>query len=123
MKYSSVLVISDLHIPYHHPDAFSFLKALKTKYKPDLVINIGDELDMHAMSMHDSDPDLFSAGHELAASISYVQQLEKIFPKMKLVHSNHSSMLYRRALKHGVPKGYLKHYNDFLGIGKGWEWE
>jgi predicted MPP superfamily phosphohydrolase len=103
-SYKSVLVISDLHIPYHHPDAFNFLKALKTKYKPDLVINIGDELDMHAMSMHDSDPDLYSAGHELAASISYVQTLEKIFPQMKIVHSNHSSMLYRRALKHGVPK-------------------
>ena len=121
-KYKSVLVISDLHIPYHHPDAFKFLKALKTKYKPDHVVNIGDELDMHAMSMHDSDPDLYSAGHELAASISYIQQLEKIFPKMTIVHSNHSSMLFRRALKHGVPKGYLKHYNDYLGVGNGWQW-
>ena len=45
MKYKSVLVISDLHIPYHHPQAFDFLKALKAKYKPDHVVNIGDELD------------------------------------------------------------------------------
>ena len=98
IKYKSVLVISDLHIPYHHPQAFDFLQALKTKYKPDHIVNIGDELDCHAMSMHDSDPDLYSAGHELAASISYIQKLEKIFPKMVLVHSNHSSMLFRRAL-------------------------
>jgi len=122
MKYKSVLVISDLHIPYHHPDAFKFLETLKKKYKPDHVVNIGDELDMHAMSMHDSDPDLFSAGHELAAAISYIQQLEKIFPKMTIVHSNHSSMLFRRALKHGVPKGYLRDYNEYLGVSSNWKW-
>jgi predicted phosphodiesterase len=45
IKYKSVLVISDLHIPYHHPQAFDFLQALKTKYKPDHIVNIGDELD------------------------------------------------------------------------------
>ena len=61
MKYKSVLVISDLHIPYHHPDAFEFLKALKKKYKPDLVVNIGDEIDQHSISMHDSNPDLPSS--------------------------------------------------------------
>ncbi len=41
---------------------------------------------------------------------------------MTLVHSNHSSLVYRRALKYGLPKAYLKHYNEFLGVGKGWIW-
>ena len=122
MKYKSVLVISDLHIPYHHPDAFAFLKALKTKYKFDHIVNIGDELDQHAISMHEHNPDLYSAGHELEESKKHVKELEKIFPKMVLVHSNHSSLVYRRALKYGMPKAYLKHYNEFLGVGKGWEW-
>ena len=27
MSYKSILCISDLHIPYHHPQAFDFLKA------------------------------------------------------------------------------------------------
>jgi len=122
MKYKSVLVISDLHIPYQHPDAFKFLRALKTKYKPDYIVNIGDELDCHAISMHDSNPDLYSAGHELDIAIARIHDLEKIFPKMSIVHSNHSSLIYRRALKHGMPKGYLKHYNEFLGVGNGWQW-
>ena len=118
----SVLVISDLHIPYHHQDAFEFLKALKKKYKPDLIVNIGDELDQHAISMHEHNPDLMSAGDELRQSKKYVTDLEKIFPEMKIVHSNHSSLVYRRALKYGLPKDYLKSYNEFLGVGKGWEW-
>lgn len=119
---NSVLVISDLHIPYHHQDAFDFLKALKRKYKPDLIINIGDELDHHAISMHEHNPDLMSAGDELKHSKEYVRELEKIFPEMTLVHSNHSSLVYRRALKYGLPKDYLKSYNEFLGVGDGWKW-
>lgn len=122
MKYKSVLVISDLHIPYHHPDAFDFLKALKKKYKPDLIVNIGDELDHHAISMHEHNPDLLSAGDELKASRVYIRELEQIFPEMSLVHSNHSSLVYRRALKYGLPKDYLRSYNEFLGVGKGWTW-
>jgi len=119
---SSVLVISDLHIPYHHLDAFAFLKALKKKYKPDLIVNIGDELDHHAISMHEHNPDLMSAGDELKQSKEYVRDLEKIFPEMTIVHSNHSSLVYRRALKYGLPKDYLKSYNEFLGVGEGWKW-
>ena len=60
--YKSVLIISDTHIPYHHQDLIPFLKDLKNIMKPDKVIHIGDELDKHALSFHDSDPDLPSAG-------------------------------------------------------------
>ncbi len=123
MKYKKVLAIGDLHIPYHHKDSFAFLRALKKKYKGfDLVVNMGDELDQHAISMHDSNPDLPSAGDELRLAKTYVKELEGIFPDMTLLDSNHSSLVYRRALKYGLPKAYLKHYNEFLSVGKGWKW-
>jgi len=120
--YSRVLTISDLHCPWEHPDAFAFLKALKKKIKPDFVLNLGDEADAHALSMHDSDPDLMSAGDELIAAKKKLHKLEKIFPEMTLLHSNHSSLIYRRALKHGMPRAYLKNYNQFLDVGPGWKW-
>ena len=98
MQYKKVMVIGDMHIPYHHKDSMAFLRALKKKYKGfDLVVNIGDELDQHAISMHDSDPDLPSAGDELKLAKTHVKELEKIFPDMTLVDSNHSSLVYRRA--------------------------
>jgi predicted phosphodiesterase len=124
MQYKRVMVIGDLHIPYHHKESFAFLRALKKKYKGfDLVVNIGDELDQHAISMHDSDPDLPSAGDELKLAKKHVKDLEKIFPDMTLVDSNHSSLVYRRALKYGLPKAYLKHYNEFLGVSPTrWKW-
>jgi len=41
MTYKRILVISDLHIPYHHKDSIEFLKEIKKQYKPDFVVNIG----------------------------------------------------------------------------------
>ena len=122
MIYKSVLIISDTHIPYHVPELMDFLKLLKKKYKPEKIIHIGDEVDKHAMSFHDSDPDLPSAGDELKLSLPVIKQLEDLFPHMDLVDSNHGSLVFRRALKHGIPKAYLRDYNDFLEVGKGWKW-
>lgn len=110
-----------MHVPYHHKDSIEFLKEIKKEYKPDTIINIGDLLDFHAISMHEHNPDLFSAGHELKEAKKYIKELEDIFPKMVEVDSNHSSLVYRRALKFGMSKEFLKNYGDFLGTKK-WEW-
>ena len=117
-----ILVISDLHIPYHHQDAFAFLRALKKKFKPTRVINIGDEVDNHGISFHDSDPDLMSPGDELLASQYYCSELEKIFPEMDLVDSNHGSLAYRKAKAKGIPLHMMKDYADVLDVGPGWKW-
>ena len=79
MTYDRILCISDLHIQAHHPQSFDFLKALKKKIKPDLVVNGGDELDKHALSFHDSDPDLPSAGDELRISKNIYGNSKKYF--------------------------------------------
>ena len=120
--HKSILIISDTHIPYHHKDLFPFLKAIKKLYKPTKIVHIGDEVDKHALSFHDSDPDLPSAGDELKISLPIIKELEKLFPTMDLLDSNHGSLVFRRALKYGIPKAYLKKYNDFLKVGKGWKW-
>ena len=116
-----ILVVSDLHIPYHREDSFDFLKEIKKEYKPDTIINIGDEIDCHALSFHDHNPDLASAGHELVRAKDFIKELESIFPEMTLLDSNHSSLVYRRAIKSGIPRGYLKEYNEFLNVKK-WNW-
>jgi len=121
MSNKKILVISDMHLPYQHKDAIKFLAEIKKEFKPDTVISIGDLLDGHALSFHDSNPDLFSAGHELKKAKEYVRQLEDLFPKLVEVDSNHSSLIYRRALKHGLPREYLKDYGDFLETKK-WQW-
>ena len=121
MGFKRILVISDMHVPFHHKDSMDFLREIKKEYKPQFVVNIGDLLDFHAISMHSHDPDLFSAGHELKEARKHVKELESIFPKVTEVDSNHSSLVYRRALKFGMSKEFLKDYGDFLGTKK-WKW-
>ena len=121
MNHKRILVISDMHLPYQHKDSIKFLKEIKKEFKPDTTISIGDLLDQHALSFHDSSPELYSAGHELDKAKEYVKELESVFPKLIEVDSNHSSMIYRRALKHGLPRAYLKDYGDFLETKK-WKW-
>ena len=84
-----ILVISDMHIPYHHQDSFAFLEAIKKEFKPTFTMSIGDLLDFHAISMHTHDPDLFSPGHELNASKEHIKRLESMFPKLIEIDSNH----------------------------------
>ena len=116
-----VLVISDLHIPYHHKDSFDFLREIKKQFKPDFVVNIGDLLDFHAISFHEHNPDLPSIGDELTVSKNYIKELESIFPNVTEVHSNHSSLVYRRAIKYGMSAQFLRPYGEFLGTKK-WQW-
>lgn len=120
-KNKTVLIIPDLHCPYHHKDAFNFLENLKRVYDPDIVINLGDEVDNHAISFHDSDSELFSAGHELEKAIEHLQDLHKIFPKMTLLESNHGSLLFRKLKANGIPIRVLKPLPELYGI-KGWDW-
>lgn len=119
---SRVLLISDMHIPYHHPDTLAFLAHLKKKYNPTRVICLGDELDKHALSYHDSDPDLPSAGDELRRSVPVIHQLFEMFPVMDIIESNHGSLVWRKAKTNGIPRQYIKSYNDVLGVGEGWKW-
>lgn len=119
---SRILVISDMHIPYHHKDTLKFLQHLKDKYSPTRIICVGDELDKHALSYHDSDPNLRSAGDELEASKPVIAALHKMFPKMDILESNHGSLVYRKAKTHGIPRQYIKGYNEVLGVGDGWKW-
>ncbi len=117
-----ILVIPDIHYPYSHPDVIPFLTAIKKKYKPTRIINLGDEVDGHAISMHDSDPDLDSAGVELSKSILMIEELGNLFPIMDLMESNHGSLVFRRAKKYGIPKHVIKSYSEMLQASLGWKW-
>lgn len=121
-KSKSLLVLSDMHFPYSHPDTVPFLKALKAKYKPDTVVCIGDEVDFHDASFHDSDPDLDSAGIELEKAIRGLQPVYKLFPQCIVIESNHGSMVMRKALVGKIPRKAIKSYNDILDAPKGWKW-
>lgn len=122
----SILVIPDTHAPYEHPDTLEFLAAVAARYRPDTVVHLGDEADKHAMSFHMSDPNLDSAGMELEKARVFMAKLHVMFPVMRLCHSNHGSMHFRKAHSHGIPVQYLRTYREVFfpqGGGERWEWQ
>ena len=102
MLRKSILCISDQHAPYHHPDTLDFLDAIRKEYKPDCVVNMGDELDWHSISFHDHHPGLYSPSHELDKAKIFFKKLHKMFPKMYLLDSNHGSLVLGK-----------QHYTEF----------
>jgi predicted phosphodiesterase len=121
-KTNRVLVISDLQIPYHHPDAFKFLKAVKKKYKPNHILNIGDTVDNYCLSAWVKSPEAESAGDEINRMLGYVKELGKIFPKMEVLLGNHCMRIERAAVRAGIPMHFIKNYGDWMGAPKGWNY-
>lgn len=120
-----IMIVGDLHAPYHHQDSLEFLKSVRDQLQPDLVVIMGDEADYHAMSFHDSDPNLDSAGTELEKAKRFLSKLHREFPNALICHSNHGSMQYRRAKAFGIPVQMIKRYRDVLLPGidsSGWSW-
>lgn len=123
MKKETVLVVSDLQIPFQHQDALDFLEGAKKKYKPTQVVCIGDEVDFHALSTSwDHDPDGMSPGDEHKKAVRVLQDYYELFPNVKSCISNHTSRPFRRAFKFGIPKAFLRSYAEMLQAPGGWEW-
>lgn len=116
-----VLVISDMQIPFHHPDSMEFLKAVKKKYKPNEIINIGDIVDSYCLSQYPKSPEAPSATEEIDNMKEAIAELGKIFPKMTIIKGNHDRRLERMAFKAGIHKHFLKSYSEWTGAPKKWQ--
>lgn len=117
-----VLVISDLQVPYEHKDALEFMVAVSEAIQPTRVINIGDEVDQHAIGRFDPDPDAASAGDELRIAKRHLAKWYDAFPVVDCVMSNHTRRIYKKAFHAGIPEAYLRPVNEWLDAPDTWTW-
>lgn len=117
----NILIISDLHIPYHHQDAFAFLAALNKKFNFDIIKNVGDLIDHHTSSFHDTEYGTLSPKEEFDRQVQYVAELYKMFPKMTISLGNHDNIPVRKIKTIGISPELLKDYTQLYGT-KGWKW-
>lgn len=122
MRYQRLGISSCDHAPYHHRDRLKFYASVQKHFDLTDVIHAGDEWDMHAYSYHEKDPELKCAADETSVAQKFSRQLEEIWPKLQICHSNHASLLYRKARTSGIPHWMLKSYRDIHGVGTGWSW-
>jgi len=78
---NNILLISDLHIPYHNIDAITIALDYGKKEKINTIFINGDLIDMHQVSKFESDPKKRSIKEEFDATKEFLVQLRKAFPK------------------------------------------
>lgn len=112
----NVLVIGDLHEPFCLDEYFDFCKETKDKYNCTEVVFIGDVIDNHYSSYHDSDPDGMGAGEELELAIKRLKRWHDEFPNAWVTIGNHDRMMMRKAFSSGLSKRWIKDYKDVLEV-------
>jgi metallophosphoesterase superfamily enzyme len=116
-----IMVVGDLHCPFDHPRALKHAQETYAKFNCNKVIFIGDVLDSSANSFHESDPNGMSAGDELYQAKKHVAKWYKAFPKATVIIGNHDLIVARKAFSGGIPREWIKHYNDVLDTPN-WVW-
>lgn len=119
---SRVLHIPDLHCPFQHPDALSFLQEVDNEYKTDKKVCSGDEIDAHAYSKWPKDPDGMSAGQELQAAREALIPFYKAFPEMQVCVSNHTIRPQKMMSTIGLPEAFFPGYSTMLNAPDKWTW-
>jgi predicted phosphodiesterase len=89
-----VLILSDIHIPYHDEKALAAAIAHGKKKRPDVVILNGDIGDFYGVSRHDKDPRR-SLSDELDAIRQFLFYLRAQFPKARILYKigNHEARM------------------------------
>jgi predicted phosphodiesterase len=113
---SSVLIIGDLHLPFIKKGYLEFCVDIQRKYNCTEVVFIGDILDNHASSYHESVADGYSAGDELTVSQKMVKLWAAVFPVAKACVGNHDDIPGRKAQTGGVSNRWLKSPNEVLEV-------
>jgi len=119
-KERRILVIGDIHAPFTLDGYLQFCKSMYARYNCNQVIFIGDIIDNHYASFHETDPDGMGGKQELDAAIKVVSKWKKAFPKADVIIGNHDRIIMRKAFSSAIPKQWVKDYNDVLGTK--WNW-
>jgi metallophosphoesterase superfamily enzyme len=110
----NILVIGDLHEPFCLDGYLEHCIETQDKYKCGTVIFIGDVIDNHFASYHETDPDGFGAGEELERAIHKLKRWYKAFPEATVLIGNHDRLIYRKAYSSGLSRRWIRNLNEVL---------
>ncbi len=84
LKAKKVLILSDIHIPYHDVQALTTVFNFAKKEKPDAILLNGDTLDFYGLSKFARDPRKRHFAGELEMFKELIATMQKTFPYAKL---------------------------------------
>ena len=115
-----ILVIGDIHAPFELDGYLEFCQETYSKYLCNQVIYIGDIIDNHYTSYHETSSDAMGGLDELEYAIRAVKRWSDAFPVADVLIGNHDRMVMRKAQTSDIPSAWIKSYNEVLGTN--WNW-
>ncbi len=119
---STVLVIPDIHAPFHHKETIPFLQHVYKEFGCDRVVCLGDEVDFACLNRFGLDPNGMGGGLELAFAKSFLKEFWAAFPVMEICTSNHTSRPFRKAFEAGIPEEMILGYKKLFEAPDGISW-
>lgn len=116
----NVLVIGDLHEPFCLDSYRDWCWKQFNTYNCNQVIFIGDIIDNHYSSYHETNPDGLSGGNELELAIKKISKWYDMFPEARVIIGNHDRLIMRKAQTSAIPSKWIRSYKEVLGV-PGWE--
>lgn len=116
---SRILIIGDLHSPFDFDPYYDHCCAVYDKYQCDRVVFIGDVIDNHYSSYHETDADGLGGEDELILAINRLKRWYTTFPVADVIIGNHDRMVMRKAQSSSIPTRWIKEYKEVLGT-PGW---
>lgn len=117
--FNNILVIGDLHEPFCLDDYLDFCIEKYKEFSCTEVVFIGDCLDNHFSSYHETSADGMGGSDELELSIKRIARWYKAFPKATVIIGNHDRMVMRKAQTSAIPSKWIKSYKEVLEV-PGW---
>jgi len=118
----NVGIIGDTHLPYEHKDYMQFCIDMFKREKVTQVVHIGDIIDNHGLSFHDSEPGLLGARGEFLDARARLEPWYDAFPELTLILGNHDIMASRKAIKAGIdPALYMRPLAEVYDFPAGWD--
>lgn len=98
----SLLVLSDIHVPFHDIDALKIAVKYGIAAKPDAVLLNGDTLDFYALSDHEKDPRKVRWAEELESCRAVLRMIRSAFPDAPIYFKagNHEYRMERHLMKY-----------------------
>jgi metallophosphoesterase superfamily enzyme len=115
-KENRILVIGDLHEPFCLDGYREFCLEQSEKFNTNRTIFIGDVIDNHYASYHETDADGMGGGQELDLSINKIAKWRDAFPKADVIIGNHDRLIMRKAQTSAIPSKWIKSYKDVLEV-------
>ena len=113
-----VLIIGDIHEPFTLKGYLKHCKETYAKYNCNKVVFIGDIIDNHYTSYHETDADGLGGLDELEIAIKGLRKWYASFPDADILIGNHDRMIMRKAQTSNIPSKWIKSYKDVLEVPK-----